>query len=133
MEVVPMCSAHRAYMIVHELLECYNVAKDEQYDEDPRNIEVPENEGERAVEGPNIESTTYAQSLKTKRVNIGTKENPKFAHTDDYLNDETVEKISYLLCEYWDLFPTTLLEMKGISGELGELNIPLQPNAKPVI
>jgi hypothetical protein len=27
MEVVPMCSVHRASMTVHELLECYNVSK----------------------------------------------------------------------------------------------------------
>jgi hypothetical protein len=27
MEVVPVCSAHKASMIVHELLECYNVMK----------------------------------------------------------------------------------------------------------
>jgi hypothetical protein len=36
MEVVPVCSAHRAKMIVHELLECYNVAKEEHDEEDPR-------------------------------------------------------------------------------------------------
>jgi hypothetical protein len=65
MEVVPMCSAHRASMIVHELLECYNVAKEEQDEEDPRNIQVPETEGERAVEGPELESVVYAQPLKT--------------------------------------------------------------------
>jgi hypothetical protein len=29
MEAVPMCRVHRASMIVHELLECYNVAKEE--------------------------------------------------------------------------------------------------------
>jgi hypothetical protein len=33
-------------MIVHELLECYNVAKEEQDEEDPRNVQVPETEGE---------------------------------------------------------------------------------------
>ena len=44
-----MCSAHRASMIVHELLECYNVAKEEQSEADPRNIQVPETEGERVV------------------------------------------------------------------------------------
>jgi hypothetical protein len=50
----------------------------------------------------------------------------------DYWNDETVEKIVDLLCEYQDLFPTTFSEMKGITGELGEMKIPLKPNAKPV-
>jgi hypothetical protein len=131
MEVVPMCSA-QASMIVHELLECYNVAKEEQDEEDPRNIQVPETEGEHAVEGPELESIVYAQPLKTRKVNIGTKENPKFVQIGDYWNDETMEKIADLLCEYHDLFPTTFSEMKGIAGELGEMNIPLKLGAKPV-
>jgi hypothetical protein len=43
-------------MTVHELLECYNVAKEEHDEEDPRNVQVPETEGEQAVEGPELES-----------------------------------------------------------------------------
>jgi hypothetical protein len=35
MEVVPICSAHREAMTIHELQECYNVAKKEQDEEDP--------------------------------------------------------------------------------------------------
>ena len=31
-----------------------------------------------------------------------------------------------MLREYRDLFPTTFTEMKGIVGELGEMNIPLR-------
>jgi hypothetical protein len=34
MEVVLVCSAHRAKMSVHKLLECYNVAKEEHDEED---------------------------------------------------------------------------------------------------
>jgi hypothetical protein len=49
MEVVPICSAHKSYMVVHELLECYNVVKEEQDKEDPRNIQVPETKGEHIV------------------------------------------------------------------------------------
>jgi hypothetical protein len=37
-----------------------------------------------------------------------------------------------LLREYRDLFPTTFIEMKGIAGELGEMNIPLIPEAIPI-
>jgi hypothetical protein len=59
-------------------------------------------------------------------------ENPKFVQIGDYWNDETVEKIADLLCEYQDLFPTTFSEMKGIVGELGEMKIPLKLDAKPV-
>jgi hypothetical protein len=65
-------------------------------------------------------------------VNIGMEEKPKFANIGDYWNDETMEKIADLLCEYQDIFPTTFSEMKGIAGELGEMKIPLKPDAKPV-
>jgi hypothetical protein len=132
MDVVPVCSVHRTSMTVHELLECYNVAQEDQDEEDPRNIQIPETEGKRAVEGPELESVVYAQPLRMCKVNIGTKENPKFVQIGDYWNDETVEKIADLLCEYQDLFPTTFSEMKGIVGELGEMKIPLKPDAKPV-
>jgi hypothetical protein len=54
-----VCSAHRASMIVHQLLECYNIAKEEHDEEDPRNVQVPKIEGERIVEGPDLESVAY--------------------------------------------------------------------------
>jgi len=73
MEVVPMCSAHKDSMTIHELLECYNVAKEEQDEVDPRNIQVLKIEGECAVEGPNLEFVAYAQPLKIREVNIGIK------------------------------------------------------------
>jgi hypothetical protein len=41
MEMVPLCSAHRANITFHGLLECYNVAKEEHDEEDPRNVQVP--------------------------------------------------------------------------------------------
>jgi hypothetical protein len=50
----------------------------------------------------------------------------------DYWSNETIKKISDLLREYQDLFPTTFSEMKGISGELGEMKILFKPDAKPV-
>jgi hypothetical protein len=65
-------------------------------------------------------------------VNIDMEEKPKFANIGDYWNDETMEKITDLLCEYQDIFPTTFSEMKGIDGELGEMKIPLKLHAKPV-
>ena len=48
MEVIPVCSANKAKMIVREILECYNVAKEEHDEDDPRNVQVPERKGERA-------------------------------------------------------------------------------------
>jgi hypothetical protein len=56
-------------------------------------------------------------------------ENPKFLHIGDYWNNETIEKVADFLREYQDLFPTTFSEMKGIAGELGEMNIPLKLGA----
>ena len=41
-------------------------------------------------------------------------------------------KIMDLLHEFQDLFPTKFSEMKGILGDLGDMNIPLKLNAKPV-
>jgi hypothetical protein len=72
MDVVSVCSAHGFNINVHELLECYNVAKEEQDEDDPRNVQVLETEGERVVEGPELESVAYTQPIKTWKVNIGT-------------------------------------------------------------
>jgi hypothetical protein len=70
--------------------------------------------------------------LKIKKVNIGTVENPKIASIGDYWDNQTVERITELLHEYNDLFPTTFSEMKGLAGELGEMKIPLKPDARPI-
>jgi len=77
-------------------------------------------------------SLDYTKPLKTKRVNIGIDEVHKFAFIGDYWDEETVGKITDLLHEYNDLFPTKFTEMKGIAGELGEMMIPLRVDAKAV-
>jgi hypothetical protein len=59
-------------------------------------------------------------------------ENPKFAQIGDYRSDETIENIADLPCEYQDLIQTTFSEMKGIVGDLGEMNILLKPSANLV-
>jgi hypothetical protein len=43
-----------------------------------------------------------------------------------------MEKITELLHEYSDLFPATFSDMKGVARELGEMKIPLRPDARPV-
>ena len=55
-----------------------------------------------------------------------------FANVGDYWDEETMEKITDLLHELLDPFPTKFSEMKGILGDLGEMNIPLKPDVKPV-
>jgi hypothetical protein len=72
------------------------------------------------------------KSLRVYKVNIGMKEKPKFANIGYYWNDETTKMIVDLLREYQYLFPTTFLEIKGISGELGEMKITLKLDDKLV-
>jgi hypothetical protein len=99
---------------VRQLLHCYHVAEEEDpTEENPHNIQIPEVEGEREVEGPQLESEYYAAPLNIKKVNIGTTENPKIASIGDYWDNQTVERITELLREYSDLFPATFSEMKG--------------------
>jgi hypothetical protein len=84
------------------------------------------------VEGPPIESKVIVAPIKVKKVNIGTAEQPKMASIWDYWDEKTLESIIELLCEYSNLFPTTFTEMKSIAGELGEMKIPLRPEARPI-
>jgi hypothetical protein len=65
-------------------------------------------------------------------VNIGTEQEPKLVNVGDYWDDATIDKITKLLHEYQDLFPTKFTDMKGIKGPMGEMNIPLKPDARPV-
>jgi hypothetical protein len=95
-------------------------------------VQILENEGEITVEGPQLELNVYLKPLRMHRLKIGIEEKPEFANIGDYWNDETMEKIADLLCDYQDLFPTTFSEMRGILGELGEMKIPLNLDAKPV-
>ena len=45
--------------------------------------------------------------MKIKKVNIGIEDKPKIANIGDYRDNETMEKLIELLCEYSDLFPPT--------------------------
>ena len=100
-------------------------------DDDLTNINIPESEGTHAVEGSGILGDQFLKSLKINKVNIGSLEYPKFANIGDYWDEETVTKNTDLLHEYQDLFPTNFSEMKGIVSDLGEMKIPLRPDAKP--
>jgi hypothetical protein len=71
-------------------------------------------------------------SIKIKKVNIGTEETPNLANVRDYWDAATIDKITESLHEYQDLFPTKFTDMKGIKGPMGEMRIPLKPNVKPV-
>jgi len=51
-----------------------------------------------------MESTTYAQPVKTIKVNIGKEEDPMFAQIWDYWDEEIIENRVDLLHEYQDIF-----------------------------
>ena len=49
-----------------------------------------------------------------------------------YWDGEIVNKVTGLLHEYQELFPTNFSYMKGIVGDLGVTKIPLKRYAKPI-
>ena len=110
--------------------ECYNFTISE--DDDPRNINIPESEGSRAVAGPTLECPEIIEKLKINKVNIGIEETPKIASIGNYWDDKTIGKIVNLLQEYQDLFPAKFEDMKDILGDLGVMRIPLKEGVKPV-
>ena len=56
-------------------MECYNITG-EPDDDDPRDINIPNYEGTRAMEGLGISSDKFLNPLKINKVNIGYPENP---------------------------------------------------------
>jgi hypothetical protein len=76
-------------------------------EDDPCDFQIEEVEGEREVEGPPLESKVISTSIKVKKSNIGTIENPKMDSIGDYWDEQAVESVTELLREYSDLFPTT--------------------------
>jgi hypothetical protein len=113
-------------------LSCYHVEEKALDEDDPRNVQIIEIEGKREVEGPFLESEVFDAPIKVKKVNIGTTDNPKMVSIGDYWDEQTVERITKLLCEYNDLFPKTFTEMKGITRQLGEMKISLKSEARPI-
>ena len=88
--------------------------------------------GKHAWKGFGISSDQFLSPLKIKKVTIGLPENPKFGNIGDYWDEETVGKITDLLHEFQDMFPTRFSEMRGIVRDLSEMKIPLRPDVKSV-
>jgi hypothetical protein len=114
---------------LQKLQGCYNINVDE--DDDPRKVNITEKEGQRDVEGPGVEIPFIGQPININKVNIGTEQTLKLANDGDYWDVATIEKITKLLHEYQDLFLTKFTDMNGIKGPMGEMRIPLKPNARP--
>jgi hypothetical protein len=49
-------------MTVHELVECYNFTEEYQEEEDPRNVKVPNTEGEHTIVGLELKFDAHVQS-----------------------------------------------------------------------
>jgi len=79
-----------------------------------------------------VANPDISEHLKTRQVNIGSEEEPKFVKIGDHWNEDTVEKVVELLCEYEDLFPTKFSYMKGIIEDLGVMKITLKLDVKLV-
>jgi len=65
-------------------------------------------------------------------VNIGTEAEKKFAKIGEYWDDAIVNKFIELLHKYKGFFPTNLLDLKGIIGDLGIMKITLKLDTKPI-
>jgi hypothetical protein len=102
-----------------KLQGCYNINADA--DDDPRKVNIAETEGHKDVEGPGVELPFIGQPIKIKKVNIRIEETQNLANAGDYWDAATIEKITELLHEYQDLFPTKFTDMKGIKGPMGEM------------
>jgi hypothetical protein len=84
-------------------------------------VNITETEGQRDVEGPRIELPFIGKTIKIKKVNIGTEETLNLTNVRDYWDVATIDKITELLHEYQDLFPTKFTDMKGIKRPMGEM------------
>jgi hypothetical protein len=74
----------------------------------------------------------FVAPIKVSKVKIGMNDKPKMESIGEYWDEQTVERIIELLRKYNDLFPTKFIDMKGITGDLGEMKIPLKPEARPI-
>ena len=70
---------------------------------------------QRLREKERWKSKVFVAPIKVKKVNIGKTDNLKMASIGDYWDEQTLERIVELLCEYSDMFPTNFIEIKSIA------------------
>ena len=112
-----------------QALACYNVKAIDDED-DSHNINILKCQGSREVRDPEIEDLDIMEQLKIKQLNIKIKEESKYAMLGDYWDDAMVYKVTELLHEYQDLFPTKFTDLKGIINDLGVMKITLNLDMK---
>ena len=79
---LPVCTQLDWTTRVENARECYNFTRDE--DENPRNINIPESEGTRAIARPPLECPKTIVKLKIKKVIIGSEATPTLTSISDY-------------------------------------------------
>ena len=114
------------------MMECYNLEGGSHAGDDPQKINILETEGSRDVTTCDVRMDLMNQPLKIRKVKIVKEENQKFENIGDYWDEETMAKITNLLHEFQELFPTNFSEMKETLGDLGEMKISFNPYVKPV-
>jgi hypothetical protein len=95
-------------------------------------IHPPLSINNKDIEGLGIELPFVGQPIKINKVNIGIEKTPKLENVGDYWDDATIIKITELLHEYQEFFPTKFTNMKGIKGPMGEMKIPLRADTRPI-
>lgn len=70
--------------------------------------------------------------MKLQKHNISSQNKPKMTSIGDYWDEKTTREIFDLLHEYKDLFPASVTKLKGIKGDIGEMNIVLKLDAQPL-
>ena len=134
LKVIPVvCLADpHAHGSIQSMMTCYDLFGEPEDDDELRNVNFPDSEGSTNVAAPDISTNSMSQMLNIRKVNIGSEENPKFSNVEDYCDEETMAKITDLLLKFQDLFLTQFLDLKGILGDLGEMEILLKPDTKLV-
>jgi hypothetical protein len=56
-----------------------------------------------------VSNELFVVPIRVMKVNIGISDNPKMASIGDYLDEQIVDSITYLLREYSGLFPTAFI------------------------
>ena len=82
------------------MMTCYNLFGERGDDDELQNINIQDSEGSHDVSSPDVSMDSMSQPLKIQKVNIGSKENPKFANVRDYWDEETMARITDLLHEF---------------------------------
>jgi hypothetical protein len=134
LQVVPVAypADPHTHCQMQSLMECFNISGGPEDGDDPRNVNILESEGSRVVVPPDAPSDPISHPLRIRKINIRTEDTPNFTDVEDYWDDELISKVTDLLHEFQDIFPTKFSDMKGILGDLGEMKIPLKLDAKPI-